>query len=114
MARRNKYGFSTPRRRKKSNPLTVVVVLILLIISGIVSGFQSLLGINSKPAEPTQTYSETVISNSSLPLVSSTPTQSYSGDEAGGYDDRGRVHVRGYYRKDGTYVRPHTRRAPRR
>jgi hypothetical protein len=25
----------------------------------------------------------------------------------------GRVHVRGYYRKDGTYVRPHTRRRPR-
>ena len=26
----------------------------------------------------------------------------------------GTVHVRGYYRKDGTYVRPHTRRAPTR
>lgn len=26
----------------------------------------------------------------------------------------GPVQVRGYYRKDGTYVRPHTRRAPRR
>lgn len=26
----------------------------------------------------------------------------------------GRVHVRGYYRKDGTYVRPHTRSRPRR
>jgi hypothetical protein len=26
----------------------------------------------------------------------------------------GTVHVRGYYRKDGTYVRPHTRGAPRR
>lgn len=26
----------------------------------------------------------------------------------------GSVHVRGYYRKNGTYVRPHTRRAPRR
>jgi endonuclease YncB( thermonuclease family) len=26
----------------------------------------------------------------------------------------GRVQVRGYYRKDGTYVRPHTRSAPRR
>lgn len=25
----------------------------------------------------------------------------------------GTVHVKGYYRKDGTYVRPHTRRAPR-
>jgi hypothetical protein len=36
--------------------------------------------------------------------VNSTP--SYSGG--------GTVHVRGYYRKDGTYVRPHTRRSPRR
>lgn len=26
----------------------------------------------------------------------------------------GTVHVKGYYRKDGTYVKPHTRRAPRR
>jgi hypothetical protein len=26
----------------------------------------------------------------------------------------GTVHVRGYYRKDGTYVRPHTRSSPRR
>lgn len=26
----------------------------------------------------------------------------------------GTVHVKGYFRKDGTYVRPHTRRAPRR
>lgn len=26
----------------------------------------------------------------------------------------GPVHVRGYYRKDGTYVRPHTRSLPRR
>lgn len=26
----------------------------------------------------------------------------------------GTVHVRGYYRKDGTYVKPHTRSAPRR
>lgn len=25
----------------------------------------------------------------------------------------GPVHVRGYYRRDGTYVRPHTRRRPR-
>jgi hypothetical protein len=30
------------------------------------------------------------------------------------YSGGGTVHVRGYYRKDGTYVRPHTRSAPRR
>ena len=28
--------------------------------------------------------------------------------------DDGKVHVRGHYRKDGTYVRPYTRRRPRR
>jgi hypothetical protein len=32
---------------------------------------------------------------------------------AGSYSSDGRVHVRGYYRKDGTYVRPHTRSYPR-
>lgn len=36
------------------------------------------------------------------------PTPSYSGSTGG------TVHVRGYYRKNGTYVRPHTRSAPRR
>lgn len=30
------------------------------------------------------------------------------------YSGGGSVHVRGYYRKDGTYVRPHTRSRPRR
>lgn len=29
------------------------------------------------------------------------------------YENCGSVNVRGYYRKDGTYVRPHTRSAPR-
>ncbi len=33
-----------------------------------------------------------------------------SGSESGKYN--GPVHVRGYYRKDGTYVKPHTRSAP--
>ncbi len=32
----------------------------------------------------------------------------YGGDSGGGS-----VHVRGYYRRDGTYVRPHTRHRPR-
>ena len=30
------------------------------------------------------------------------------------YTGTGEVHVKGYYRKDGTYVRPHTRKAPTR
>lgn len=37
------------------------------------------------------------------------PTSSYSSPYTGD-----RVQVRGYYRKDGTYVRPHTRSRPRR
>jgi hypothetical protein len=36
--------------------------------------------------------------------------ESYSGGSSGG----GSVHVRGYTRRDGTYVAPHTRRRPRR
>lgn len=39
------------------------------------------------------------------------PASSYAGSGGGG---GGVVHVRGYFRKDGTYVRPHTRSAPRR
>lgn len=40
---------------------------------------------------------------------SSTNTGSYNYTPSGGT-----VQVKGYYRKDGTYVRPHTRSAPRR
>lgn len=42
--------------------------------------------------------------------ASTNPYPSVSSGSAGG----GTVQVKGYYRKDGTYVRPHTRRAPRR
>jgi hypothetical protein len=41
----------------------------------------------------------------------SAPSSDYSTPPSG-YG--GTVHVRGYYRRDGTYVRSHTRRAPRR
>lgn len=40
-------------------------------------------------------------------------TPSYALPKSSGYSG-GTIHVRGYYRKDGTYVRPHTRSAPRR
>ena len=53
-----------------------------------------------KPAAAGQTYSSTNSSSSS----------SYRPSTGSG----GPVHVNGYYRKDGTYVRPHTRSAPRR
>lgn len=47
------------------------------------------------------------------------PTVSLASAKAGGYASPsggggGVVHVRGYTRKDGTYVQPHTRSAPRR
>lgn len=51
----------------------------------------------------------------SVPQRAETPpapsTESSAVDSGSG---GGSVYVRGYYRKDGTYVRPHTRRAPRR
>lgn len=53
----------------------------------------------------------------------STPSNSFSNDSSSSYtpspsysspSSGGSVSVRGYYRKNGTYVRPHTRSAPRR
>jgi len=41
-------------------------------------------------------------------------TSSSSPTYIGGGGGSGTVHVRGYYRKDGTYVRPHTRKSPSR
>lgn len=45
-----------------------------------------------------------------------TPPPSYDYGSTGRYSsyNSGDVHVRGYYRKDGTYVSPHTRSAPHR
>lgn len=43
------------------------------------------------------------------------PTPTTNDTPPAAYTPRtGPVHVRGYYRRDGTYVRPHTRRRPRR
>ena len=39
-------------------------------------------------------------------------TNTSSGSSSSGSTPGTDVHVRGYYRKDGTYVRPHTRTAP--
>jgi hypothetical protein len=41
------------------------------------------------------------------------PPQPYSGQGAWVPPSSGSVHVRGYRRRDGTYVRPHTRSRPR-
>lgn len=45
--------------------------------------------------------------------TSALPDRSYPG-YSGGAASGGRVGVQGYTRKDGTYVRPHTRSAPKR
>ena len=44
----------------------------------------------------------------------STSSPSYSPSYSSGSLGSGPVRVKGYYRKDGTYVRPHTRSRPRR
>lgn len=54
------------------------------------------------------TYSSYTKKSSYSPSQSS--SSSYSSKSSSG----GSVHVKGYTRKDGTYVRPHTRSAPRR
>jgi endonuclease YncB( thermonuclease family) len=63
------------------------------------------------PPEPGEhrdaTASHTSVPTYSSPAYSPSPSSSVS---SGG----GTVHVKGYYRKDGTYVRPHTRSRPRR
>lgn len=53
-----------------------------------------------------QAYSSTNTSDS----LKREPINTYKPSSSSG----GTVHVRGYYRKNGTYVRPHTRSAPRR
>ena|SRR5687767_13513050 len=48
-------------------------------------------------------------SNTAKTLKSSSSSSNSSSSSSGGT-----VYVKGYYRKDGTYVRPHTRSAPKR
>lgn len=45
--------------------------------------------------------------------ASSASTSSYRAPAADSTSSGGTVQVKGYYRKDGTYVRPHTRKKPR-
>jgi hypothetical protein len=63
----------------------------------------------SKPTETSDIASTSWTSNDRSYATSSRSSYSTSSDGGGGT-----VYVRGYYRKDGTYVRSHTRRAPRR
>ncbi len=49
--------------------------------------------------------------------ISNYSRSSYNSNRIPKYNSRsnsGTVHVKGYYRKDGTYVKPHTRSAPKR
>jgi len=57
----------------------------------------------------TNTQSNNNVSVSTKPKTSTTSTYSSSSKSTGGT-----VYVKGYYRKDGTYVKSHTRRAPSR
>jgi hypothetical protein len=64
--------------------------------------------ISERSTQPTTRLAAPAPSSPPPAYTPSSPsyTPSYSGD--------GTVHVRGYYRKNGTYVQPYTRRAPRR
>jgi len=66
--------------------------------------------------EPYQNNSglSTKSNGSSTINTGSSTTYSSSKDTTYNYSSGGTVQVKGYYRKDGTYVRPHTRSAPKR
>ena len=53
-------------------------------------------------------------SNYTITLSYTSPTVSSGSSYSTGSSSGGSVSVKGYARKDGTYVRPHTRSAPRR
>lgn len=51
--------------------------------------------------------------NQSEPVTPPTPAPKYNYGSTTPSNSSGDVHVKGYYRKDGTYVKPHTRSKPR-
>ncbi|RVT77560.1 hypothetical protein EOD40_07085 [Flavobacterium sufflavum] len=57
--------------------------------------------------------SKVSVSNSSIKNNSTTNNSTYNYSSTS-YDRPKTVNVKGYYRKNGTYVKPHTRSAPRR
>jgi peptidoglycan hydrolase CwlO-like protein len=71
-------------------------------IAILVFGLTPKSSIANKETTPSQTAAPPTTLINSTPATSSVHTP--------GTD----VHVKGYYRKDGTYVRPHTRSAPKR
>jgi hypothetical protein len=66
----------------------------------------------SAPPVPANPPTLSTRENDSSP-TSRVPAPSYTAPSSS-YSGGGTVHVRGYYRKNGTYVQPHTRSAPHR
>lgn len=60
-------------------------------------------------APPVAKPTPQIANESSLESLSSWSTSDYSYSRKSTNSSSGRVYVRGYYRKDGTYVKPHTR-----
>ena len=67
----------------------------------------------SEPERPSVDLPTITVSPTVEARTDSTPSPT-SGTTLPTVNSSGTVNVRGYFRKDGTYVRPHTRRAPRR
>ncbi|MEJ7576445.1 MAG: hypothetical protein WKF74_05535 [Pyrinomonadaceae bacterium] len=86
--------------------------MIMLLVGGIITGVQSLLGIKPAPTNTTAPVS-TALPSPSQPQAYPSPLTTDTRTDTDSYNGTDRVHVRGYYRKDGTYVRPHTRRTRR-
>lgn len=63
------------------------------------------------PSSVNTSHIDDILGTSTPESSNKTKSTSYS---PGSSSSGGTVSVRGYYRKDGTYVRPHTRSAPRR
>lgn len=76
-------------------------VLGIFLAMGVVAAIVGMVIASSQPSPP-RTYS--------APSYSTPPYSTPSHSEGSSGDS---VQVRGYYRKDGTYVQPHTRRSPR-
>lgn len=106
-----------PRYRRKNSLLSTLAgcgCLCVLAVMGLGMGVAFLTG-NYRPGSHTAPTAATPTTNK--------PTASDRRDLPDDFDhshpdnpqtiytpaDNGRVHVKGYYRKDGTYVKPHTR-----
>jgi hypothetical protein len=90
----------------RSGGLKKLAGLVIVFIGGCAVCARVMTNTPSTPSSPAASRAQPVVSTSAPPV-----TLTHS-DDSGPSD--GSVHVRGYYRKDGTYVAPHTRSAARR